>query len=199
MKLSELRPGGLYIKRVRDNRDREPHVTIVRIAESKRLYRWDGDRAYVPAKDARRPALTKDIGYLCVRPPMAWPESAGRGAMLRRSVQRWARPLASMRSPLPDPAKERVVWHDVPSLEDELMWCLYDPKDIVRAHIWPHEFQERILERLAALGADQHGAEFPPLPQDRLTHTDLHRASLPLDVLAELLDRIPEEPREPAS
>ncbi|MCX4586309.1 hypothetical protein [Streptomyces sp. NBC_01481] len=196
MKWSELTPGGLYIMRQRDNRDREPQLTIVRISESRRLWRWDGERAYVVVKDAKRPARTKGIGHLAVRPPMSWPASAGTGAMLRRSVQRWARPLIVMRSPLPDPAEERKVWHDVPTYEEELQWCLYDPKDIVCPHIWPHEFEKRILDRLAALGVEGHAAQFPPLPQDQPEHTDLHRASLPLDIFAELLDRIPESSRD---
>lgn len=198
MKWSELTPGGLYIVRVRERHEREPQWTIMRLSESKRLWRWDGDRSYVVVKDARRPARTKGIGYLAVRPPMSF-DASRPGGMLSRSVVRWARSLVVMRSPLPDPAAESKVWFDVPTDEDELQWCLYDPKDVICAFVWPHEFQDRILQRLAALGVERHGAEFPPLPEGTFGRIDVFRGSLPLDVLADLLDRIPEEPREQVS
>ncbi|WP_351233255.1 hypothetical protein [Streptomyces sp. NPDC002133] len=113
MLFAQLKPGGLYVKRTYRP---DWELTLIRVGESPRLWRWNEKRwSYEVAEDADRPDLKQRVGYLAVAPPAAWPESDGVGGMLRRGIHRWARPMAALRSPLPDPSVTRVAWFDLPS------------------------------------------------------------------------------------
>ncbi|MGW1886138.1 hypothetical protein [Streptomyces sp. NPDC001970] len=190
MLFAQLKPGGLYVKRTYRP---DWELTLIRVGESPRLWRWNEKRwSYEVAEDTDRPDFKQRVGYLAVAPPAAWPESDGVGGMLRRGIQRWARPMAALRSPLPDPAVTRVAWFDLPTRDEdeELSWTIFDPRDIVCPYTSPEEFQQRILDRMTALGVEPLPV-FQPPPLGSVTPTDVPRAALRLDVLAELLDRVP--------
>ncbi|MEU2155115.1 hypothetical protein ABZ532_08820 [Streptomyces sp. NPDC019396] len=189
MRFAQLTPGGLYVMRTYRP---DWELTLIRVSSSPHLWRWNEKRwSYEVAEDARRVDLRKRVGYLAVAPPAAWPESDGVGGMLRRGIQRWARPMAALRFPLPDPSVSRVAWHDLPTHEEEMSWMVFAPGDIVCPYTSPEEFEQRIRDRMTVLGAAQ-GPVFQPPPPGSLAPTDVHRAALRLDVLAELLERIPD-------
>ncbi|MEU3300090.1 hypothetical protein ABZ729_09745 [Streptomyces sp. NPDC006678] len=197
MRFAELRPGGLYVKRVHGRPGWE--LTLIRVSQSQRLWRWNEKRwSYEVAEDVRRASVKHGIGYLAVVPPAAWPETEGIGGSLRRGIQRWARPMAALPTPLPDPSVRRLPWHAVPAREEDhrLSWTIFEPKDVVCAYTSPQELQERILRRMTALGAAPEPV-FEAPPPDRVAAADVHRVSLRLDVLAELLERIPDPDGQP--
>lgn len=189
MRFAQLRPGGLYVKREHGRPGWE--FTLLRVSESPRLWRWNQKLwSYEVDETARRANLRHGTGYLAARGPAAWPESDGTGGMLRRGIQRWARPLAALPTPLPDPSVTRLAWHELPTDEEEMTWTIFEPRDIVCPYTSPAQFEQHILDRMAVLGMEP-GPVFDPPPTDRVAAADVHRVSLRLDVLADLLDRIP--------